>query len=95
MTIPHKAVGILPRWRIYWGPDIAAGPGKIELLDRIKETGSMLEAAKRMNMSYMRAWLLVKTMNRCFRKPLVIRTRGGRRGGGTKLTATGQRLLAL
>ena len=55
----------------------------------------MLEAAKRMNMSYMRAWLLVKSMNGCFRKPLVIRTRGGRRGGGTKLTATGQRLLAL
>ena len=58
-------------------------------------TGSLAEAARRMGMSYMRAWKLIKTMNQCFREPLVILARGGRKGGGAHLSETGQRVLAL
>jgi molybdate transport system regulatory protein len=46
-----------------------------------------------MGMSYKRAWLLVETMNRCFRLPLVATSRGGRAKGGAVLTATGQEVL--
>jgi len=54
-----------------------------------------LEAARRMGMSYMRAWTLLRTMNRCFKEPLVSTVRGGSKGGGSKLTRTGKRVLAL
>ena len=63
------------------GKAIALGPGKADLLTLISETGSINSAAKRMKMSYMRAWLLVKVMNDCFREPLVRTVRGGAEKG--------------
>jgi molybdate transport system regulatory protein len=45
-------------------------------------------------MSYRRAWLLVETMNRSFTTPLVAAAKGGQRGGGARLTATGVDVLA-
>jgi molybdate transport system regulatory protein len=82
-------------FRIYCGEDIALGPGKVELLHHISETGSISEAARRMDMSYNRAWLLVRTMNRCFKEPLVLASRGGDTHGGAELTRTGKQMLAL
>jgi molybdate transport system regulatory protein len=58
-------------------------------LKAIHNTGSISHAAESLGMSYMRAWKLLQTMNRCFRKPLVSALRGGQRKGGTKLTPTG------
>lgn len=82
-------------FRIYFGQEIALGPGKVELLQHIGETGSISEAARRMDMSYNRAWLLVRTMNRCFKRPLVSAMRGGDKHGGAELTSTGRQVLAL
>jgi molybdate transport system regulatory protein len=82
-------------FRVYLGNEIALGPGKVELLRHIAETGSISEAARRMNMSYNRAWLLVRTMNRCFKEPLVLATRGGDSHGGARLTKSGNKILAL
>jgi molybdate transport system regulatory protein len=81
------------RLRITRGADIAVGPGKIDLLEAIAKTGSITAAARALGMSYRRAWLLVDTMNRCFRRPVVQAETGGRRGGGTRLTATGTEAL--
>jgi len=86
---------VLPRIRILRGRDIALGPGKVELLMLIGQTGSINQAACRMGMSYMRAWSLVRTMNRSFRKPLVVVARGGEGGGGAMLTETGDKVAAL
>lgn len=82
-------------FRIYLGDEIAFGPGKAELLRHISETGSISESARRMEMSYNRAWLLVRTMNHCFKEPLVSATRGGDTHGGAELTKAGKRVLAL
>jgi molybdate transport system regulatory protein len=90
-----RARSVQPRFRIFRGGDIALGPGKVELLALIGQTGSINQAARRMDMSYMRAWSLVQTMNRCFKKPLVLVSRGGEGGGGAKLTESGRRMLAL
>jgi molybdate transport system regulatory protein len=82
--------------RILVGSQIALGPGKVELLEALSQTGSITAAAKRMNMSYMRAWTLIRTMNRCFQQPLVSATHGGPRGGGgAELTSAGRAVLAL
>jgi molybdate transport system regulatory protein len=77
------------RLRIRRGDDIAVGPGKVDLLEAIAATGSITAAARRLDMSYRRAWLLVDTMNRCFRRPVVEAQPGGTRGGGARLTALG------
>jgi len=77
------------RLRISNGDDIAVGPGKIELLEAIATTGSITAAASALGMSYRRAWLLVDTMNRCFKNAVVEAEAGGKRGGGTRLTALG------
>jgi molybdate transport system regulatory protein len=72
---------------------VAIGPGKADLLDAIAETGSISAAARRMRMSYRRAWILVDTMNTSFKKPLVNTAKGGAEGGGAKLTPTGRTVL--
>jgi molybdate transport system regulatory protein len=81
------------RLRIIRGKDIAVGPGKIDLLEAIAKTGSITSAARTLGMSYRRAWLLVDTMNRCFKEPVVEAEAGGKRGGGTRLTAVGAEVL--
>lgn len=79
--------------RLHNGADIAMGPGKAELLAAIAEHGSISAAARAMGMSYRRAWLLVETMNRSFREPLVSTLAGGKHGGGTQLTALGEQVM--
>jgi len=87
---------IRPRLRILVGNHIALGPGKVELLEALRETGSITAAAKSMKMSYMRAWTLIRTMNGCFKEPLVSAKHGGPRGGGgATLTPAGRKALAL
>src|SRR5260370_25742169 len=71
------------------------GPGKAALLEAIGETGSIAAAGRRMGMNYRRAWLLAKTMNACFREPLIEAAKGGIGGGGARLTAMGCEVLAL
>jgi molybdate transport system regulatory protein len=84
-----------PRIRVYRGVEIALGPGKVNLLEMIASAGTLAEAARRLGMSYMRAWKLLQTMNACFREPLVDTSRGGSEHGHASLTPTGHAVLAL
>ena len=77
-----------------FGTEIAIGPGKADLLEAIAASGSISESARRLGMSYRRAWLLVDTMNRCFREPLVASATGGSGGGGAQVTPFGRTVLA-
>jgi molybdate transport system regulatory protein len=85
-----------PRLRIMGEDDtIILGPGKAGLLDAIARAGSIRKAAAELQMSYMRAWTLVRTMNAAFRSPLVEKERGGSAQGGAQLTARGRTVLKL
>lgn len=79
--------------RIHLDPGGRIGPGKIELLERIADVGSIAAAGRAMGMSYRRAWELVDELNGIFGQPLVARQVGGRHGGGTTLTPLGQSLI--
>jgi molybdate transport system regulatory protein len=81
--------------RIVLGPEVAIGPGKADLLQGIRETGSIAAAGRRMSMSYKRAWLLVEAMNAHFAAPLVVKEKGGVPVGGARLTDLGDRVLAI
>ena len=69
------------------------GPGKINLLRQIRERESISGAARAMNMSYRRAWLLVAELNKLFAKPLVETWAGGKTRGGASLTKLGEKLI--
>ncbi len=75
--------------RIDFGGDRAIGPGKIRLLELIDARGSISAAGRDMGMAYRRAWLLVDSLNQCFREPVVTAQVGGARGGGASLTRLG------
>jgi molybdate transport system regulatory protein len=79
--------------RVDLGEDRAIGPGKIRLLEAIRDTGSITKAGIALGMSYRRAWLLVDDMNNCFREPVIAAQVGGSHGGGAVLTAFGRRLI--
>jgi molybdate transport system regulatory protein len=79
--------------RVDLGGDRAIGPGKIRLLEAIRDTGSITKAGAALSMSYRRAWLLVDDMNNCFREPVIAAQVGGSHGGGAVLTPFGRRLI--
>jgi len=81
------------RLRVPIGKNIAIGPGKAALLEAISETGSISAAGRKLNMSYRKAWLVVKDMNRFFKRPLVDASKGGLKGGGAHLTEMGCEVL--
>ena len=69
------------------------GPGPIELLERIADTGSISVAAKEMGMSYKKAWELINNLNAHTNVPVVIPQAGGEKGGGSVLTSEALELI--
>ena len=85
--MPHLSI------RIDFDDEGRLGPGKVTLLERIAQEGSISAAGRSMKMSYKRAWELVSEINRTFETPLVTAQTGGRVGGGAMLTERGQELI--
>lgn len=83
------------RMRVVQGDDIAIGPGKIALLEAIDRTGSITAAARTLDMSYRRAWLLLDEINQALAHAAVETAKGGERGGGSVLTDTGRKVIGL
>ncbi|HWV60973.1 MAG TPA: LysR family transcriptional regulator [Sphingopyxis sp.] len=80
--------------QIYCGDEIAMGPGKADLLDAIREHGSISAAGRALGMSYRRAWLLVDAMNRCWKDRLVDTVPGGGQTRGARVTDVGEAILS-
>ncbi len=86
---------LVPKIRVLVGAVVAIGPGKADLMQAIARTGSISAAAREMGMSYRRAWLLVESLNKAFRGPLVETLTGGGGGGGARLSQAGLEVLRL
>ena len=71
------------------------GHGRVVLLERIQEYGSITRAAKSMEMSYRHAWDLVDSMNKQAKRPFVELATGGKGGGGARVTEEGERAIQL
>ena len=71
------------------------GYGRVVLLERIREHGSLTKAAKSMQMAYRHAWDLVDSMNRQAKQPFVELTTGGKGGGGARVTEEGEHAIKL
>jgi molybdate transport system regulatory protein len=83
----------LIRFRIDFTENSNLGPGKIALLEGIRTYRSVSEAARRMNVSYRRAWLLLDSLNKSFDMPATVNSVGGRGGGGAEITPFGLLLI--
>lgn len=76
--------------RVLFDGEHSIGPGKVQLLEAVRETGSISAAARSMAMAYRHAWVLIDDLNRLFGAPVVVTETGGRRGGGAQLTPLGR-----
>ncbi len=76
------------------GAETYLGMGRVSLLERIRDRGSIAAAARSMGMGYRHAWDLVQQMNRLAPTLLVERATGGRGGGGSHLTPAGAQAIA-
>jgi molybdate transport system regulatory protein len=83
------------RMRIRSGDAVALGPGKVELLEAVREYGSISAAARSLGMSYRRAWLLIDELNRSLKAPATHSEQGGQSGGGCTLTPVGENIIRL
>jgi molybdate transport system regulatory protein len=83
----------LVRFRIDFAKNSSVGPGKIRLLEAIRDSGSLSRGARSMGMSYRRAWLLVESLKQSFREPVTVASTGGKDGGGMLVTEFGDALI--
>lgn len=79
----------LIRFRIDFAENSNLGPGKVALLEGIREHGSLSEAGRRMGISYRRAWLLVDSLSKAFDTPAAVSGPGGPGGRTTQITPFG------
>jgi len=86
----ERPPGIRVKWFV---ADETIGVGKIELLQKIDEFGSISAAARAMGMGYKRAWILLTSLQNGFSAPLVETARGGNQHGGAEVTPLGRELI--
>jgi molybdate transport system regulatory protein len=81
--------------KIEFANDLKLGRGKVRLLELVGETGSISAAARKMNMSYRRAWLLMDELNHMFGRDVIETAAGGSGGGGAHVTQFGLRVIEI
>lgn len=69
------------------------GPGRLELLGHIQSEGSLSKAARKMDMSYKKAWEMVNDLNNRGSKAYVLLKKGGEKGGGAEITEHAKKLI--
>jgi molybdate transport system regulatory protein len=91
----HPESGYVVRGRVWLEKDgeLYLGGGRVILLERIDELGSVAAAARSMRLGYRNAWLWVEAANRLATSPLVEKTRGGAGGGQARLTEEGRKAI--
>jgi molybdate transport system regulatory protein len=83
----------LVRFRLDFAEHSSVGPGKISLLEAIRDAGSLSQGARNIGMSYRRAWLLIESLRQSFREPVTVASTGGKAGGGMLVTEFGDALI--
>lgn len=81
------------RIRVDFSDNVNLGPGKIALLEAIKSTGSISDAARALGMSYRRAWMLINSLKQGFSEAVTVSSTGGKGGGGVRITPFGMSLV--
>ena len=75
------------------GEESFFGPGIVELLKLVGETGSVKLACSEMKLSYTKAWTIINRAEKELGYALINRSQGGKAGGGASLTEEGRQLI--
>ena len=91
----HPESGYAVKGRVWLEKDgeLYLGGGRVMLLERIDELGSVAAAARSMRLGYRNAWLWIEAANRLAPSPLVEKVKGGVGGGHTRLTEEGRKAI--
>ena len=89
-----SAVGFGCMGLVGWYGERNDAEARATVLEAIDREGSISGAGRALGMSYRRTWLLVDTMNRCWKEPLVEAIPGGGQQKGARLTPCGREVLA-
>jgi molybdate transport system regulatory protein len=81
------------RFRIDFSEGCGVAPANIDLLEAIRNVGSLSQGARSLGMSYRRARLLIDSFKGAFKQPVTRAVRGGAGGGGVMLTEFGAELV--
>jgi molybdate transport system regulatory protein len=73
--------------------ELIFGEGKSELLKAIDQTGSINRASLKLGISFRQAWSHITAIERRMGFKIIERTKGGRSGGGSRLTPLGRDLI--
>ncbi len=69
------------------------GKGGADILEAVKTEKSISKAAKKLGMSYRYVWNYLAKLEKTLLEPAVETFKGGRKGGGARLTVLGENLL--
>jgi molybdate transport system regulatory protein len=92
MLIQSKHKPTAKVWLEYKGQPLV-GKGGAQILEAIKKEQSISKAAKKAGMSYRYVWNYLAGLNKALEEPVVETFKGGKTGGGAKLTQLGETLL--
>jgi molybdate transport system regulatory protein len=92
-TLPRKGIRVNGSLWLEHDGRRFFGPGPVQLLEGIEETGSISKAAKKMKMSYKKAWDIVNNLNATANSPLVLTAAGGEKGGGSTISPEARELI--
>ena len=90
-----RGTALSPRCKIWFEQDskVVLSDWRIQLLERIEETGSLAKAAKRLDVPYRTAWYKLKEMEERLGIKLLLTQSGGTEGGGSQLTIEGRQII--
>ena len=89
----HQAFNMAADLSFYREGELFLGNGQVRLLKQVAIDGSIHAAAKNLKMSYQHAWHILDKMNLLSPVPIVIRQKGGKDGGGCRISPYGMKLI--
>jgi molybdate transport system regulatory protein len=94
-TVQSRGAALSPRCKVWFEQDnkVVLSDWRIELLERIEETGSLAKAAKRLDVPYRTAWYKLKEIEERLGIKLILTQSGGTEGGGSQLTIESRQII--
>lgn len=89
----HQVFNVVADLAFYREGELFLGNIQIRLLNQVVIDGSIHAAAKNLKMSYQHAWHMLDKLNHLSPIPIIIRQKGGKDGGGCKISPYGMKLI--
>ncbi|MDR3653742.1 MAG: LysR family transcriptional regulator [Paludibacter sp.] len=89
----HQIFNMGAELSFYREGELFLGSIQIRLLKQVAIDGSIHAAAKNLKMSYQHAWHILDKLNLLSPVPIIIRQKGGKDGGGCRISPYGMKLI--